>query len=136
MKEMPSQGCSVRKKHSLTISSIYFVINRGCITRLSHTNCSNNTYTLKKNYTSFAEVKGEWTKNLYIDDVLYWSWSDFVHFDLLRMAYTLPSDSTLREDLSLLKSGNEEAAGEAKVKLEDLQRKDRKLRAKYFGKGH
>jgi hypothetical protein len=52
------------------------------------------------------------------------------------MAYTLPSDSTLREDLSLLKSGNEEAAGESKVKLEDMQRKDRKLRAKHTGKSH
>jgi hypothetical protein len=53
------------------------------------------------------------------------------------MKYTLPSDSTIREDLALLKNGDEDAAGKAKVKLEELQRKDRKLRAQHSGKdGH
>ncbi len=103
---------------------------------MSHTTFANSTYTLKKNHTSLVEIKGEWTKNLYFDEELVWSWNDYVHFDLLRMAYTLPSDSTLREDLSLLKEGNEEAAGEAKTKLEEIQRRDRKLRSQYSGKSH
>jgi hypothetical protein len=52
------------------------------------------------------------------------------------MKFTLQSDSTLREDLILLKSKNEELAGEAKCKLEEIQRRDRKLRAKYNGNEH
>ncbi len=93
-------------------------------------------YTLNKNHTSFVEIKGEWSKNLYFDDELAWDYNDYVHFELLRMKFTLPSDSTIREDLVLLKSGDVDAAGQAKVKLEELQRKDRKLRAKYSGKDH
>ena len=82
------------------------------------------------------EIKGEWTKNIYFDDELMWTWSDYAPFDLQRTSYTLPSDSTLRDDLSLLKSGDESAAGEAKNRLEDIQRKDRKLREKHSGKKH
>jgi len=48
----------------------------------------------------------------------------------------LPSDSTLREDLKLLKSGNEDAASDAKVKLEEIQRRDRKLRSEMGGSSH
>ena len=46
------------------------------------------------------------------------------------MAMTLPSDSTFREDLILLKKGNEDLAQKCKIKLEELQRNDRKLREK------
>lgn len=112
---------------------------RGCITRLSPCtfNPKDSSFTLNKNHTHFAEIKGEWSKNCYIDGELYWDFNDYAHFDLLRMNFTLPSDSTLREDLLLLKKGDENAAGEAKTKLEEIQRKDRKLRAEYEGnKGH
>jgi hypothetical protein len=47
------------------------------------------------------------------------------------MAYTLPSDSTFREDLNLLKK-DEEASQRYKIKLEEIQRNDRKLRDTYL----
>ena len=108
---------------------------RGCITRVSQStfNPKDNTYTLNKNHTSFVEIKGEWSKNLYFDDELAWDYNDYAHFDLLRQSFTLPSDSTFREDSLKLKAGDEDAAGIAKNNLEELQRKDRKLRAKFGG---
>jgi hypothetical protein len=46
------------------------------------------------------------------------------------MSYTLPSDSRLRWDVLLLKNGYEEWAQQAKIRLEELQRADRKFREK------
>lgn len=111
---------------------------KGCITRKSQTtyNPKDKSFTLNKNASVFAQIRGEWTKNCYIDDELMWDYNDYKHYDLLRMAYTVPSDSTLREDLVLLKTGDEEAASQAKVKLEEIQRKDRKLRAQYGTSSH
>ena len=103
---------------------------------MSQTTFKDGDYTLNKNHTSFVDIKGEWSKNIYFDDELAWDYNDYVHFDLLRMSYTLPSDSTIREDLVMLKSGDEDTAGDAKVKLEELQRRDRKLRAKHSGSKH
>jgi hypothetical protein len=45
-----------------------------------------------------------------------------------RMAYTLPSDSMFREDLSWFKKGDENIAQKFKIKLEEIQRKDKKSR--------
>lgn len=47
------------------------------------------------------------------------------------MAFTLPSDSTVRDDLVLLKSFKEDKAEDAKIRLEEVQRHDRKLRKKH-----
>ena len=45
------------------------------------------------------------------------------------MAYTLPSDSTFREDLNVWKvDKDEDKAQRLKVKFEEIQRKDKKLR--------
>jgi hypothetical protein len=48
--------------------------------------------------------------------------------DLEKMDYILPSDTTLREDITLLKHGFDDLAQEAKTYLEEKQRHDRKLR--------
>jgi hypothetical protein len=45
------------------------------------------------------------------------------------MSYTLPSDSLFREDCNLFKQGKIDEAEQAKIRMEELQRKDRKLRA-------
>lgn len=50
---------------------------------------------------------------------------------LEKMSYTLPSDSRLRWDVLLLKNGNEEWAQQAKIRLEELQRADRKSKEKF-----
>jgi hypothetical protein len=48
-----------------------------------------------------------------------------------RMAYTLPSDSMFREDVLWLKKGDEDTSQKFKIKLEELQRKDKRLRDTY-----
>jgi hypothetical protein len=48
------------------------------------------------------------------------------------MAFTLPSDSTFREDLIFWMKKDEDNAQRFKVKLEEIQRKDRKLRESYM----
>lgn len=45
--------------------------------------------------------------------------------------FKLESDSTLREDIRKLKEGDESKANEEKIKLEIIQRNDRKLRNDY-----
>jgi hypothetical protein len=65
------------------------------------------------------------------DEDVYWDINETKYDDMLRMEYTLPSDATLREDAVHLKYGNEEESAKAKVKLEEIQRRDRKLRADY-----
>ncbi len=65
-----------------------------------------------------------------------WDYNEFAHYELKYMKFTLPSDSTLREDIIALKAGKEEEAGKAKVRLEEFQRKDRKLRSAFSGKDH
>ena len=80
--------------------------HRGCIIRLSQTtfNPKENQFALNSNYTPFVTIQGEWSRNCMFDDETYWEYSDYKHYDLLRMKYTLQSDSTLREDLMMLKN--------------------------------
>ena len=47
------------------------------------------------------------------------------------MSYTLQSDSTLREDCMYLKEGDFDKASKAKVEMEEIQRRDRKLRGEF-----
>jgi hypothetical protein len=44
------------------------------------------------------------------------------------MDFTMKSDSRYRDDILLYKRGEEDLGQEAKVYLEEIQRKDRKLR--------
>ncbi len=44
------------------------------------------------------------------------------------MEFTLPSDSTFREDITLLKAGYDDYAQLAKMTVENVQRMDKKLR--------
>ena len=52
-------------------------------------------------------------------------------FDIFeRQDFTLPSDSTYREDIVLMKNGLLDLAQHAKINLEEKQRNDKKLREK------
>lgn len=44
------------------------------------------------------------------------------------MGFTLPSDSTFREDLYWLKKNNEDLSQVYKIRLEEIQRNDKKSR--------
>jgi hypothetical protein len=50
------------------------------------------------------------------------------------MEFKLPSDSTLRKDLKLFIEGKEEEAQVEKEKMEEMQRRDRKLRGGEYKK--
>jgi hypothetical protein len=101
------------------------------ITKLSQTDyvSKTNSYTLKKDATLLSKIEGEWSKFLRFDDDTMWDMNDMKYYDLTRMSFTLPSDSTVREDLVLLKYGREDEAEEFKTILEEVQRRDRKLRS-------
>lgn len=99
-------------------------------------NTAENNFTLKKDHNILSKIEGEWIRNIKFDDVVYWSYADSKHCDLRRMAFTLPSDSTVREDLVMFKRRSEEEADAAKIKLEELQRKDRKLRTSKLKQEH
>jgi hypothetical protein len=65
-----------------------------------------------------------------IDGVNYWKQGEIDLDPIEKMDFTLPSDSTLREDILLLKAGYEDYAQLAKLNLENQQRVDKKLRQK------
>lgn len=69
------------------------------------------------------------------DGVRYW---DYRHSEVpaINFLNVLPSDSEVRKDLITLRQGNIEEAQVAKEELEELQRFDRKLRAKFGFGGH
>ncbi len=77
------------------------------------------------------KFEGEWSNYLKCDDKLLWKQGDMDLPILEKMNYTLPSDSRLRWDVLLLKNGNEEWAQQAKIRLEELQRADRKSKEKF-----
>jgi len=105
----------------------------GEITKLSDAkfDAKKKTYKLNKDYFTYVKIDGDWSKSISFDDTILWDYDTFMHYELERVEYTLPSDSTLREDLLFLKSGNEDQAQKEKIRLEDAQRNDRKLREKY-----
>jgi hypothetical protein len=78
-----------------------------------------------------AKFEGEWSNYFKIDDHVYWRQGEYELPELEKMSFTLPSDSTLRSDVILLKNGHEEFAQIAKIHLEEVQRNDRKLRENY-----
>ncbi len=105
---------------------------KGEITRLSQAKFNKKTNSYKKSPDNFTYVKieGEWSKQVSFDDTIYWDYDTFMHYELERMEQTIPSDSTFREDEAELRQGNEDKAQENKVKLEEIQRKDKALRKK------
>lgn len=77
-----------------------------------------------------SNLEGEFSDYIKFDDKVYWEYSD-EDVNYYRLGYTLPSDSTLREDILWLKEGDEDKTQAAKVMLEEIQRADRKLRQAY-----
>jgi hypothetical protein len=76
-------------------------------------------------------VEGEFTNYLRFHGDVFWKLADYTFPKFKRMAFTLPSDCTFREDLNWLKKGDENMAQKYKVKLEEIQRHDRKLRESF-----
>jgi hypothetical protein len=77
-----------------------------------------------------CSIEGEFTNYVKLDGVNYWEHDKCEHPPFKRMSYTLPSDSTFREDLNWLKKGDEGMSQKTKIKLEDIQRHEKRLREK------
>lgn len=77
-----------------------------------------------------GKISGIWHEFLMIDDKKYWDIKEHVAYELEYEVDPLPSDSVYREDSNVWKSGNVENGQLAKEKLEEIQRADRKWRAK------
>jgi hypothetical protein len=88
-----------------------------------------DTYSItNKDKHLLCTIEGEFTQNVKFDGQAYWKYESDAYPSLKRMGFTLPSDSTFREDLIWLKTGDEDAAQRYKVKLEEVQRNDKKMR--------
>lgn len=81
-----------------------------------------------------GNVEGIWHENCDVDSRNYWRLRDFPPFPLDIERNPLPSDSRFREDIIVWKTGDVKKAQVSEEKLENIQRADRKLRAK-LGKG-
>lgn len=83
---------------------------------------------ITQNGTKLCDIEGNWLHNLVIDGEEYWNIDEvqpaFHNFDI----NPLPSDWRYREDLVWLAKGNPEIAQKWKIKVENRQRDDRKLR--------
>jgi len=80
---------------------------------------------------SVCHVEGSWLGALEFDGHRYWTYTDakvLSKHERVPDAAALPSDVRHREDMELLRKGDAKAAATAKVKLEEAQRRDAKLR--------
>ena len=80
---------------------------------------------------SYAVIEGRWTNEVVIDGVTFWTRNENKLLDMFEMRFKLPSDSTNRKDLQLFIEGKEDEAQAEKEKVEEIQRKDRKLREEH-----
>jgi hypothetical protein len=104
------------------------LISSGFIARKSDTKIEKGEYKLKSKELAISNFEGEWGYEFNIDGKNYWKQGEAPLELMEKMEFTLPSDSTFREDVMLLKHGQEDYAQLAKMNLENLQRADKKLR--------
>ena len=86
---------------------------------------------IKDNSVEFVNIKGEWTDHCSFDDEVYWNVNDNKLFTINEVGYKCPSDGRYRKDLIELIKGNEEQSQIEKEAMENMQRRDRKLRAEW-----
>ncbi len=106
---------------------------RGIITNIStNTKLVDNQLVIKDyNKNIVSNIEGEFAEYVNFDNVAYWEYSNYDIPPMRRMGFTLPSDSTFRDDIIMLKKGDEDEAQRCKIMLEELQRNDRRLRKKH-----
>eukprot|EP01155_Anaeramoeba_flamelloides_P010635 Anaeramoba_flamelloidesa325956_62.p1 GENE.a325956_62~~a325956_62.p1 ORF type:complete len:407 (-),score=76.93 a325956_62:55-1275(-) len=83
-----------------------------------------------KNKKIISTLSGTWLDQIYFDEKLYWDIDENIPERPMPIKNPLPSDSLFRKDRNALLKLKMKEAGELKVKLEQKQRYDRKLRAK------
>ena len=85
---------------------------------------------LKKdeNNRCLSKLHGQWNGKIFIDNQQAFDFETQLPVELDNYCYPLPSDSNLRSDVIELSKGDLSVAQDEKDRLEELQRKDRKLR--------
>lgn len=90
-----------------------------------------------------SKVHGSYVQYIEFDDIRYWDIRENVEIKAIENQKQLPSSSVYRNDRVLLSQSNltlalgkVEAAQVAKEAIENLQRKDRKLRQAQSGSHH
>jgi len=76
-------------------------------------------------------VSGSYLSHIEFDGVRYWDIRENYPISIIEMENNLPSSCIYREDRVLLEQEKLAEAQEAKEKIENIQRNDRKLRAKF-----
>jgi len=79
-----------------------------------------------------SSIEGEYSNHIKFNEDFYWQKDKLEHPTYKRMKFTLPSDSTFREDIIWLRKQNEDMAQKAKINLEEIQRGDKKNREKFM----
>jgi hypothetical protein len=105
-----------------------FFLFSGFISQNCDITFENNFHKVKKG-KSLSEIEGEWGRYASFDGNILWDKNNCKYDEMKVMDFTLKSDSRYRDDILLYKSKQEDLGQEAKVYLEEIQRKDRKLRA-------
>lgn len=77
-----------------------------------------------------GDISGSWNGAVLIDGQVVTQLYNPMPFYISYANYPLPSDSNYREDLMFRRMGNFSDAQNAKEKLENIQRNDRKVRGK------
>lgn len=90
-----------------------------------------NTYSVDEKLI-MCNVEGEWNSHCNLDGKTCWTSGEIKPGKAFKPKYLLPSDCLFREDILFYRAGKNELAQFAKMNLEDLQRKDEKLRKKYY----
>jgi len=76
-------------------------------------------------------LRGSYMSHLEFDGVRYWDIRENFPIKIIERSNKLKSSCIIREDRQLLEEGKLKEAQEAKEKIENLQRYDRKLRKDY-----
>lgn len=75
-----------------------------------------------------SRIEGSWLGCIVIDGKKYWSFDEGVRFKPIPVENPLPSDVRFRNDIIALRENQLESAADWKRKLEEIQRRDAKLR--------
>jgi len=78
--------------------------------------------------TKLDKIEGSWLESISFNDTIYWAYANPWPYKVHSFDNPLPSDCNFRLDLLYLKAGDEIKAQESKTMLEEIQRKDRKMR--------
>jgi len=76
------------------------------------------------------DIEGSWLTHVTIGPIKYWTFGVDIPSQLNKLHNPLPSDTTYRPDVLHLKVNDEKTAQKEKERLEEVQRKDKKLREK------